>query len=198
MTVIRMTHQIVSLSEEVLDCKVEFESHSDSIVKPLSIVNLCQEEILWMLLTMLRCCHICRTKWDAKQPEKWILQCDSVPSHMAMSVQQFLMEKQITLMPQPLYSPDLAHCDVWWLLRLKKWAFKSWCFGHLKLWMQHGSWPASRTKGGFLWVLASMAKVLEQLCVCVFVCREWLEWKSPRFGYWSFPAEFLELFHTPT
>jgi len=46
MTVIRMTHQIVSLSEEVLDCKVEFESHSDSIVKPLSIVNLCQEEIL--------------------------------------------------------------------------------------------------------------------------------------------------------
>jgi hypothetical protein len=34
---------------------------------------------------------------------------------MAMSVQQFLMEKQITIMPQALYFPDLAHCDIWWL-----------------------------------------------------------------------------------
>jgi hypothetical protein len=102
-------------------------------------------------------------------------------------------------MPQALYFPDLAHCDIWWLApETKKMGLQSWCFGHLKLWMQHGSRPASRTKGGFLWVFASMAKVLEQLCVYVFVCREWLEWKSPCFGYWSFPPEFLELFHTPT
>jgi hypothetical protein len=41
-----MTPRIVPLSEEVLDCKVEFESHSDSVVKASFIVNLCQEEML--------------------------------------------------------------------------------------------------------------------------------------------------------
>jgi hypothetical protein len=38
--------------------------------------------------------------------------------------------------------------------------------GHLKLRMQYGSQPASRAKGGFLWVLAIMAKLMEQVCMC--------------------------------
>jgi len=69
---------------------------------------------------------------------------------MAMSVQQFLMEKQITLMPQPPYSPDLALCDSCLFLRLKKWAFMFNVLGLLKLLMQHGSRPASHAKEGFL------------------------------------------------
>jgi hypothetical protein len=66
-----------------------------------------------------------------------------------MLVQQFLMEKQITLMPQPLYSPDVAPCESWLFLRLKM-GFTVDVVGHLKLQMQHGSWPASHAKGGFL------------------------------------------------
>jgi len=228
MTVIQMTHHIVPLSYKVSDCKVEFANHSDLIVKSSSIVNLCQEEISWMLRIMLRCCHICRTKWDTKQPEKCFLQHDNVPSHMAMSMQQFLMEKQITLMPQPLYSPNLAHkspschshcipqtlhtnhphatatvfprpctqitllpqslyspnlahkspschshcipytlhTDFWWFLRQKILLFTVDVLGHLKLWMQHGSCPASCAKGGSLWVRASEAKLLEQVYMC--------------------------------
>jgi len=64
-------------------------------------------------------------------------------------------------MPQPLYSPDLAHCDSWLFLRLKKWAFMVSVLGHLKLQVQHGSQPASHAEGGFVWVPASMAKVLQ-------------------------------------
>jgi len=33
--------------------------------------------------------------------------------------------------------------------------------GHLKLQVQHGSQPASHAEGGFVWVPASMAKVLQ-------------------------------------
>jgi hypothetical protein len=69
---------------------------------------------------------------------------------MAMSVQQFVMDKQITVMPKPPYSPDVAPCDFWWFLRLKKWSFMMGVLGHLKLRMQYGSQPASRAKGGFL------------------------------------------------
>jgi hypothetical protein len=36
-----------------------------------------------------------------------------------MAVQQFLAEKEITLTPQPSYSPDLAPCDFWLFPKLK-------------------------------------------------------------------------------
>jgi len=36
---------------------------------------------------------------------------DDAPAHAALSVAQFLTSKCITMMSQPLYSPDLAPCD---------------------------------------------------------------------------------------
>jgi len=41
----------------------------------------------------------------------WILHHDNAPAHAAFSVAQFLTSKGITVMPQPLYLPDLAPCD---------------------------------------------------------------------------------------
>ena len=41
----------------------------------------------------------------------WILHHDNAHAHAAFSVAQFLTPKGITVMPQPLYSPDLAPCD---------------------------------------------------------------------------------------
>ena len=38
----------------------------------------------------------------------WILHHDNAPSHTALSVQQFLTSKQISVLPQPPYSPDIA------------------------------------------------------------------------------------------
>jgi len=44
---------------------------------------------------------------------RWILHHNNTPSHMAMAVQQILAEKQVALILQPLYSPDLTPCDFW-------------------------------------------------------------------------------------
>ena len=40
----------------------------------------------------------------------WFLHHDNAPAHMALSVQQFLA-KNMTVIPHPPYSPDLAPCD---------------------------------------------------------------------------------------
>jgi transposase len=41
----------------------------------------------------------------------WILHQDYAPAHNALSVKQFLANKNITVMEHPPYSPDLAPCD---------------------------------------------------------------------------------------
>jgi hypothetical protein len=55
-----------------------------------------------------------------KKPElwadKWILHHDNSPAHDALSSREFLAEKSITKMD---HSPDLAHCDIWFLPKLK-------------------------------------------------------------------------------
>jgi hypothetical protein len=49
--------------------------------------------------------------------------CGSVrafaPSHTSLVVQQFLAEKSIPVITQPLYSPDLAPSDFWLFPTLK-------------------------------------------------------------------------------
>jgi len=41
----------------------------------------------------------------------WILHQDNAPAHRALSVKQFLANKNITVLEHPHYSPDLALCD---------------------------------------------------------------------------------------
>jgi hypothetical protein len=41
----------------------------------------------------------------------WILHHDNAPCHGALSVREFLASKQISVFPQPPYSPYLAPCD---------------------------------------------------------------------------------------
>jgi hypothetical protein len=46
-------------------------------------------------------------------PNDWILQHDNSSAHKAISVKQFLAQKSITEMEQPLNSSDLAPNDLW-------------------------------------------------------------------------------------
>ena len=50
-----------------------------------------------------------------KRPELgrngWILHQDNAPAHNALSVKQFLANKNITVLEHPPYSPDLTPCD---------------------------------------------------------------------------------------
>jgi len=41
----------------------------------------------------------------------WFLHHDNVPSHTSFAVREFLAQHNITMLPHPPYSPDLALCD---------------------------------------------------------------------------------------
>jgi len=43
--------------------------------------------------------------------KRWNLHQDNAPAHNALSVKQFLANKNITVLEHPPYSPDLAPCD---------------------------------------------------------------------------------------
>jgi len=40
----------------------------------------------------------------------WFLHHNNAPAHTALSVQQFLVKNNMTVIPHPPYSPDLAPC----------------------------------------------------------------------------------------
>jgi histone-lysine N-methyltransferase SETMAR len=37
--------------------------------------------------------------------------CNNAPAHTALSIREFLVKKNIPVLPQPPYSPELAPCD---------------------------------------------------------------------------------------
>ena len=123
-----MTHHIVPLSEEVSDCKVESGSHSDSIVKASSIMNFGPGGKILTAAYYVEVLSHLQDKIRSERQEIWIQQHSDVPSHMSMSVQHFLIEVQITFVPQPLY---LATC-AFWFLRKKKLGFMVDVLGRLK------------------------------------------------------------------
>ena len=49
----------------------------------------------------------------------WMLHHDNAPCHTAVSINGFLAEKSIPVVPQPPYSPDLSPCDFFLFPRLK-------------------------------------------------------------------------------
>jgi len=58
-----------------------------------------------------------------KRPElwrnRWILHQDKAPAHKALSVKQFLVNKNITVLENPPYSPDLTPCDFFLFPKIK-------------------------------------------------------------------------------
>jgi hypothetical protein len=49
----------------------------------------------------------------------WMLCHDNAPCHIAVSINEFVAEKSIPVVPQPPYSPDLSTCDFFLFFRLK-------------------------------------------------------------------------------
>ena len=41
----------------------------------------------------------------------WFLHQNNAPAYKTLSVRQFLAKKNVTVIPHPPYSPDLAPCD---------------------------------------------------------------------------------------
>lgn len=51
--------------------------------------------------------------------DTWMLHHDNAPCHTALSITEFLTHKNIPVVPQPPYSPDLSPCDFFLFPRLK-------------------------------------------------------------------------------
>ena len=51
--------------------------------------------------------------------DDWVLQNDNAPAHTALSIREFMVKKNIPVLPHPLYSPDLAPCDFYRSHKLK-------------------------------------------------------------------------------
>ena len=60
-----------------------------------------------------------RRKRQALWRNGWILHQDKAPAHNALSVKQFLANKNITVLEHPTYSPDLAPCDFYLFPKIK-------------------------------------------------------------------------------
>jgi transposase len=74
----------------------------------------------YYLEVMQRLCEAVRKKRpDAWRENRWMLQHDNVPSHSSLLVRDFLAKHATTVLPQPLYSPDLAPADFFLFPKLK-------------------------------------------------------------------------------
>ena len=64
-----------------------------------------------------------RSVWDKRRDlwenNAWVLHHDNAPAHSALSIRQFLAERNVPTLEQPPYSPDLAPCDFFLFPKLK-------------------------------------------------------------------------------
>jgi histone-lysine N-methyltransferase SETMAR len=51
--------------------------------------------------------------------DDWVLHHDNASAHTVVSVREFLVKKNIPVLPHPPYSPDLAPCDFYLFRKLK-------------------------------------------------------------------------------
>ena len=56
----------------------------------------------------------------------WLLHHDNEPAHTSLAVREFLT-KNVTTVPHPVYSPDLAPCNLYMFPKMKLW-LKGWRF----------------------------------------------------------------------
>jgi len=59
-----------------------------------------------------------------KQPEMWqngdwLLHHDNATAHTSLAVREFLTKNNMTILPHPAYSPDLAPCDFYFFPKMK-------------------------------------------------------------------------------
>ena len=54
---------------------------------------------------------MCEKRQELWQDKLWLLHHGNAPAHNALSIRQFLAEKNIAILKQPPYSPDLVPCN---------------------------------------------------------------------------------------
>ena len=96
--------------------------HSEFLPQGQTINQQVYKEILRLLLRPVR-----EKRRELWQDKSWLLHHDTAPAHNALSIRQFLAEKNIAVLEQPPYSPDLAPCAFFLFPKLKE-IIKGTCF----------------------------------------------------------------------
>ena len=73
------------------------------------------KEILWCLLH-----SVYEKRYELWQDNAWLLHQENVPAHNALSIYQFLAERNVTMLDHPPYSLDLAPCNFFLFSKLKE------------------------------------------------------------------------------
>ena len=81
-------------------------SDSEFLPQGQTINQQVYKEILQLLLRSGR-----EKRRELWQDKSWLLHHANAPAHKALTIRQLLAEKNITVLEQPPYSPDLALCD---------------------------------------------------------------------------------------
>jgi len=61
-----------------------------------------------------------RTRPELWRTGKWLIHHDNTPAHTALRIGQFFTSQDMTLVPHPPYSPDLAPADTFLFPRMKR------------------------------------------------------------------------------
>ena len=88
--------------------------HCEFLSQGQTINQHVYKEILRRLLRSVR-----EKRQELWQDNSWVFQHDNVPAHTALSIREFLTQKNIAVLEQPPYSPDLAPCDFFLFSKLK-------------------------------------------------------------------------------
>ena len=88
--------------------------HSEFLPQGQMINQQVYKEILQLLLR-----SVPEKRRELWQDKSWLLHHNNAPADNALSIWQFLAEKNIALLKQPPYSPDLAPCDFFLFPKLK-------------------------------------------------------------------------------
>jgi hypothetical protein len=98
-------------------------------------------------------------KWQGQ----WFLHHDNTPSHTSLVVQQFFAKKNIPVITQPSYSPDLAPNDIWLVPTLKMGLKRDTFHNHGGHQIEYDGRAPEDSKTSLPLVLPTMAGVLERV-----------------------------------
>jgi hypothetical protein len=79
-----------------------------------------------------------RKRPDLWASRNWQLHHDNAPAHSSHLIQSFLAKHGIPVVPQAPYSPNMAPCDFWFFLKLKR-PLKGFHFDSRKVIMQNAT-----------------------------------------------------------
>ena len=80
--------------------------HMEFLPQGTTVSQHVYKEILRRLIVSVR-----TKRRDQYENNDWLLHHDNAPSHNVLTIRQFLTERNVTMLDQPPYSPDLAPCD---------------------------------------------------------------------------------------